>query len=182
MRYIFHRLRNRYIYGLRFQNQTRLHLGCGDHLLDGWANVDSNGWKGVIHHDLRKPLPLASSSVDFIFTEHFIEHIERSDGVKLLTECRRLLKPSGVLRLSTPDLKVLAKKYLDGAESCKSLNQSVRDWGHTFIYDEGEMGSVLREAGFGQIYRVEWRKSEFPELMNLEKRDFNDDLIVEALI
>ena len=65
-------------------------------------------------YDCRKRLPFADCSVDFIYTSHFIEHLPRYQASSLLIECRRILRSSGVLRISVPDVKLLADKYING--------------------------------------------------------------------
>lgn len=48
-------------------------------------------------------LEFDDGSFDFIFSEHFLEHLFLDDAAALLAECRRLLKPSGCLRTVVPD-------------------------------------------------------------------------------
>ena len=74
----------------------KIHLGCGTNYIDGWVNVDLDSVLADVHLDLRNPLPYADTSVDFIFNEHFIEHITRDEALGFLKECRRVLKPGGV--------------------------------------------------------------------------------------
>ena len=74
----------------------KLHLGCGKVFLDGWENHDSDV-------DICKPLPFVNDSVDFIFTEHVIEHITPSDGWRFFVECKRVLRVGGVIRTAFPD-------------------------------------------------------------------------------
>ncbi len=64
--------------------------------------------------DCRKGLPFKSGSVDFIYTSHFLEHLMRYQTIKLLAECKRILRSEGVLRIAVPDVKLLAKKYVHG--------------------------------------------------------------------
>jgi predicted SAM-dependent methyltransferase len=187
LKLLYHRFNNR-----KLEYGDKLHLGCGDHLLPGWSNVDFNGWRGVIGHNLTKPLPVKDGSVSFIFTEHFIEHIDLQEGLSFFKDCRRVLKPSGVLRVSTPDLKTLISNYEgdyrtewmedDWKTNCQMFNAGVRNWGHQFIYDYKEMELSLREAGFNTICRVNRHESEYEELRGLEKRPPQNDLIVEAKI
>jgi predicted SAM-dependent methyltransferase len=42
-------------------------------------------------------------SFDFIYSEHFFEHLFADEAVALLRECHRLLKPGGVIRTVVPD-------------------------------------------------------------------------------
>ncbi len=91
----------------------KLHLGSGGHLLRGWDNLDINPQSGAIHCDLTKQLPYPKDSVQYIFTEHFIEHIDELDGLKLLRNCYRVLVPGGKLRITCPDLRRYIEAYLD---------------------------------------------------------------------
>lgn len=64
--------------------------------------------------DCRKSLPFRDYSVDFIYTSHFIEHLPRYQAAKLFAECKRILRPSGVLRICVPNVRLLAEKYVQG--------------------------------------------------------------------
>ena len=48
-------------------------------------------------------LPFEDASMDFIFSEHFFEHLFYDESIALLKECRRILKPNGVIRTVVPD-------------------------------------------------------------------------------
>jgi predicted SAM-dependent methyltransferase len=140
-----------------------LHLGCGARHLAGWINVD-RVWDAPMPDvvlDLRRPIPLPDGSVDLIFSEDFLEHIEHADGRALLEECARVLKPGGVLRLLTPNLRTLAQAYLEGAPGelawyrrefgCETpaevMNTAMRAWGHRFLHDEDSLSGLLAKAG-----------------------------------
>ncbi|MGH7042265.1 MAG: class I SAM-dependent methyltransferase, partial [Acetobacteraceae bacterium] len=92
----------------------KLHLGCGPVHLDGWINIDQDNEVADRKLDLRQSLPYETASASMIFCEHFIEHVTRDEARELLRECRRVLVPDGVLRLSTPDLRWLVIKYQTG--------------------------------------------------------------------
>jgi predicted SAM-dependent methyltransferase len=66
------------------------------------------------------------------------------------------------------------------ATPCQMVNEAMRWWGHTFLYDEAELTALLRECGFSDVRRVKWGESEFDELRGLESRPDFDDLILEA--
>lgn len=70
-------------------------------------------WPSNLHlHDCRKRLPFSDHSVDYIYTSHFLEHLPRYQATKLLYECRRILRSSGILRICVPDVRILAEKYV----------------------------------------------------------------------
>jgi predicted SAM-dependent methyltransferase len=175
----------------RLAEFDRIHLGSGPNQMDGWANIDIAGARNMIW-DLRKPLPLKSRSIRFVYSEHFIEHISREDGRRLLTNVKAAMAPGGVLRLSTPDLRQMASDYLAGklvvnpeggwfpSTLCEMMNDGMRLWGHVYVYDEEDLTQLLEEVGFQTIKRVTWGESEYPELRELETRPFYQDLIVEA--
>lgn len=175
----------------------KLNLGCGPHAMPGWLNYDINGARrmDVVPIDLSLgQLPHVDESVDFIFSEHFIEHLTREQGLKLLRECYRVMKPGAVMRLSTPDLRDLVKRYRDGElhnmpgvwepkTPAQMLNEGMRLWGHQFLYDGEELAELFIEAGFDLEQdlgeRVEWRQSNHEALRGLEVRPDHGDLIVE---
>lgn len=176
----------------RLQGCTKLHLGCGGNLFPGWHNIDIDGPKDVIKLDLSRPLPVASGSVRFMFSEHFIEHLTLFQGRRFLNECCRILAPQGVLRISTPSLQAgfeaYKEKRIKGMEyrgwspatPCQMVNEAMRLWGHQFVYDTEELVGLLKECGFSTVAAVDWHLSQYPELCGLESRPYHGDIILEA--
>lgn len=76
----------------------KVQFGSGTNILVGWENTDLPGT------DVRKPLKYVDNSIDFIFHEHVIEHLDEVDGYIFMQECFRILKPGGVMRLSCPSI------------------------------------------------------------------------------
>lgn len=169
----------------------KLHLGCGSIHLPGWINIDMEAPEADMHLDLRNPLPFESASVDCVYSEHFIEHVDRDEAVKLLKEVQRVLKPGGVIRLVTPDLRFLCCTYLAGnldewgyswrpASGARMINEGMRLWGHQFVYDTEELDALLHEGGFTERTYQNWRTSAYSELSGLETRPYHRDLIIEG--
>jgi len=90
----------------------KIHFGCGWNFLEGWDNTDmvippnltKEQEQRIKIIDVTQTLPYESDSVDFIFHEHMIEHIDEVDGYSFLNECYRILKPGGVMRISCPSI------------------------------------------------------------------------------
>ena len=179
------------------EHRVGLHLGSGDHHLDGWINVDFSVSMDVeVVADLTKNMPFRSESVDLIHSEDFIEHVDAAAGRLVLRECHRVLKNGGVMRLLTPDLRALIERVyidrdrrhlrwcgvqLDSEDPCEALNTHMRMSGdHRFIYDEEHLTSVLRDIGF-DVRRVRYNKSSVSQLRFLDLRDFGLNLFLEAV-
>lgn len=54
--------------------------------------------------DLRDGIPLDDESVEEIFSQDFFEHFTFWEGLSLLKECKRVLKPEGIIRFIIPDI------------------------------------------------------------------------------
>lgn len=171
----------------------KLHLGCGPHIKQGWLNYDIEPGKGGLRHDLRRGIPQPDKSADFVYHEHFLEHLTQAEGLAFLKECHRVLKPGGVMRIVMPDLRALAFAYvgqeqifLPGVWEPKTpaqmLNEGMREWGHKFLYDFDELELALIEAGFDAhgVLPVAHGASLHPELNRIEVRPDLKDLVVEA--
>lgn len=175
---------------LEQSHTKKLNIGCGHNELAGWLNIDYfPEIPHVAHFDARKTFPLPPSTFDYVFCEHMIEHVTYPDGLKMLGECHRVLKPNGRLRISTPNLQFLADllndkktdlqnayiqwstgKYVpaDFKSDTFVINNFVRDWGHRFIYDEKTLYHSLELTGFRHIETFAVGQSNDAQLANLE--------------
>jgi predicted SAM-dependent methyltransferase len=169
---------------------AKLHIGGGPRCLPGWLNTDLALQLGVMQMDATQPFPFEDGLFHYVFTEHMIEHIPFEAAMVMLRECQRVLKPGGVIRVTTPNLaafiELFAEKlnarqqsYLDffcktflapdrPATPAHAINSMFRLFGHQFIYDEKTLTDALRTAGFGEISRRPLMQSEHQTLQNLE--------------
>lgn len=169
----------------------KLHIGCGEKTMDGWLNADFFPWSPtVLHLDATKHFPIDDKQFDYVFSEHMIEHIPYPQGFLMLSECYRILREGGTIRITTPNLAFLIDLYKDNksdvqkeyikfaadgfikyapcADSAFVINNFVRDWGHQFIYDEKTLRATMERAGFKKITRRELNESDAAALRNLE--------------
>ncbi len=172
----------------------RLQIGCGMNPREGWLNTDWNPRSDqILHLDATKPYPFPDATFDYVFSEHMIEHVPYADGQAMLKECRRVLKPGGRIRISTPDLAFLVRLYADEKSDLQAryiewatewfvpdapealdtfvINNYVRDWGHLFIYDEKVLRGALERCGFDVGRRFDVGESDDDELRGLENAD-----------
>lgn len=173
--------------------EKKLNIGCGTNLLFGWLNVDFNPVSSkVIFLDATQPFPFGNNTFDCIFSEHMIEHVPYDQGLQMLRECHRVMKPGGWLRIDTPDmLKMISlyavdkskeqKSYIEWStqkfshsdevripHECFVFNRVVREWGHQFIYDAWSLMNALTTVGFINCRQLSVGISDHPEFMNAE--------------
>jgi predicted SAM-dependent methyltransferase len=181
----------------KFAAPYRLHIGCGKVHIPGWVNVDRDPASEIVDvsWDLRHPLPIHDCTVEYIFHEHFMEHLTVEEGLALSRECLRMLKPGGILRVGMPDLAEVVRQYAEndwrlpwmkkyGYEHiqtrAENINISFREWEHKWLYDREELHRRLREAGFETIRDAVRKESTVDALRGLETRD-ETLLVVEAI-
>jgi SAM-dependent methyltransferase len=93
---------------------------------DEWDSIrDIKLFEEQIVYDLRN-LPIngiADNTYDAIYNEHFIEHLEKDEGIEFLKEMYRILKPGGTLRTVWP-----AMDFVDflRSDKCHTDNRFVR--------------------------------------------------------
>ena len=168
-----------------------LELGAGWNSRPGWLSTDLNPPPGhpCIRLDATKSFDIPSDSFDFVYSEHMIEHISFEDGRNMLEECNRILKPFGIIRIVTPSLGFLSrvissdrgvleehyrewsvKTWVPEAPRVTNaffLNNFLRAWGHTFIYDRETLEMAMRLCGFEPIVACELNQSGHPLLCGL---------------
>ena len=181
----------------RFHRPYRLHVGCGKVKLENWINMDARPLPDSvdIRWDIRKKMPIADSTCEFIYTEHLLEHLTVREGTFLLAEFYRLLQPLGVVRIAMPSLDYIVRKYISPDWNHQDwltweeyrhirtrgemINIAFRSWGHKWLYDAEELRRRLTDAGFSVIRDCAWGESEHPLLRKLESRP-DSILICEA--
>ena len=96
--------------------KTRLNLGCGKHLKQGYINIDLySQTDGVVIQDIRKLLDYYKpGTIDEIYASDVIEHISHKEVKEVLSTWCSLLKPGGKIYIKTPDALKQAQCLLDG--------------------------------------------------------------------
>lgn len=80
---------------------TKLNLGCGKDLKEGYINLDIVDYGGNMIHDINKfPYPFDDNTFDEIFASHVLEHLGSFHNT--ITELYRILKPNGLLIVYVP--------------------------------------------------------------------------------
>jgi SAM-dependent methyltransferase len=146
------------------RSPLRLHLGSGRFPKAGWVNIDLVGVPVEVPWDLTEGIPFPTGCADAVFHEHLLEHLSLAEGYRLLRECARVLRPSGVLRLGVPDVGAYLRAYADSGEFIHRLRPgrptallAVQEvfyrHGHRSAYDWETLALVCRAAGFACVER-----------------------------
>jgi|TARA_B100001939_G_C16688648_1_gene507607 predicted SAM-dependent methyltransferase len=156
---------------------VKLHLGCGKRYLEGYIHVDIAEFE---HIDYQLPIDDLSTfkdnTIEEIYASHVLEYFDRNDVINVLTEWKRVLKPSGILRLAVPNFPKLVEVYQSSKDLSSILGPLYGKWDignqefiyHKTVYDENSLKNVLEEVGFKNIKIWDWK--EFFK----EQKDFDD--------
>lgn len=116
-----------------------LNLACGAVRVvdDTWINVDNlhetllpgtperanlDAEPNYVNADITRSLPFVDGMFDGVLASHCIEHFDCQQGVAIMRECHRILKPGGVLVVSVPDIEIFHQhEHEDTVENAERL-------------------------------------------------------------
>jgi len=181
---------------LQGREQLKVHIGAGDDIRPGWVNIDlmlrvppefdraAHPDTHLINYDLRRGLPLAAGSCDYIYSSHFFEHLDCKQGLRLMRDCYRALRPGGVFRIALPNFEGLFAAYLRRDESYFDLvsgpeylpevepetktlvdyvNFGVYQVGeHKCVYDKEKTILLLRKLGYSNVAPADYQEGIDP--------------------
>lgn len=140
----------------------KLNLACCDLPLKGWINIDISTSPHIKADLVADVLDLSEhfekDSVDEIYIGHGVEHLTPDEAKSAVAHWYSLLKPGGILGITTPDFRKIAEGYLSGDPdfSVDNLN-----WTYIFSYrqesvhrqvcDLTSLSKLLSDAGFTSI-------------------------------
>ncbi|MFJ8102447.1 class I SAM-dependent methyltransferase [Lysinibacillus sp. NPDC096212] len=144
-----------------------LNVGCGTTFHKAWVNIDINSiHEEIINVDIRKGLPFEESSFDVVYSSHVLEHFSIQDGLSLLNEIYRVLRPNGIVRIVVPDLENITRNYLSSLDRVKEYESKENvfnyEWMHMEMYDQttrsisgGNMGNKMLDLTNGFDFMFE---------------------------
>ena len=160
---------------------TRLHIGCGANLLDGWINIDSVARAAGVRDDIDlTAMPWPDASVDAVLAEHVFEHFSFAEEAKIWPEMARILRPGGVLTVEMPDFEWVCACFLNAEDDFRVFypvghadhyagcgtaldqrwgilqtmvfgNQNGAGQFHRSAYTEGKLRALAAMTGFADI-------------------------------
>lgn len=178
---------------------------------DGWHTLDHKFRENTetsVQGDASN-IPLNSESCSTVFTSHMFEHIPHVRLEEILLEFNRVLDQDGILRILTPDLKKIAKAYVEEDKEffkeAKLEDESLRtDLGlggmlMNFIVSPGQDTALYNRnlnefiAGYAHLYsydftmlrilleRTGFYNVEQKEFCESALKDYTEPLHVEGL-
>lgn len=138
------------------ETKIKLNLGCGQHKLAGFDNLDKiTGWffqNGLTQY--------ANGSVDAITISHALMFLELSEVKKFMKEIQRVLKVGGVIRITEDDTEnPLSDTYQTGWKQ-----NYPKEWGRDASCLTGPkmMREMLESVQFG-VYDVDENTTHFQD-------------------
>lgn len=101
-------------------------VGAAGFYHPSWTNIDyATDWyrsrqkHPFLNFDLTslEPLPIEAGCAEIVYSSHTIEHISDKAAANFLSECYRILKPGGILRLTMPDFSLARGAFRRGDQS-----------------------------------------------------------------
>ncbi len=110
------------------------------------------------------------NSISFIFSEHFLEHLFLDEAISLLRECRRILRPRGIMRIVVPDADLRPNPEMIGFPD---INMPYTYPGkHKSRWSIYSLASIMETAGFKtnplRYYNREGKLTDITSELNID--------------
>jgi MoaA/NifB/PqqE/SkfB family radical SAM enzyme/predicted SAM-dependent methyltransferase len=171
----------------------KVNLCSGPRRLEGYLNIDVVPGADMQVDLERQLLPLADNSVDALVCMSAINYFSRSRALEITRDVHRVLKPGGIARFGSQDLRILAEKYLqrdhnfyseklpDGRDRFpgKTIADKFNEFFYGFrsgdkhckyVYDLESLMEVFFEAGFTVVEPMHYRQSRLPDVDQIDNR------------
>jgi len=124
----------------------KINLGGGNTKKKGFINIDVINFENVdIVHDITKGIPLEDSSVEEIYSSHFVEHVP--DLISLMNEIYRVCKNNALVKIKAP--------YFKSIGAFKDPTHKIFITEKTFEYfDKEKMGTSLPEYNISTNFKI----------------------------
>lgn len=183
---------------LDFSKIKALHCGCGKNKIPGFINTDrgDSDWSEEdFKLDVEKRFPYLDNELDYIYSEHMIEHLSYEGCKNFIQESYRCLKPGGVIRTAFPKIEFLIDAYkhpelyqtyitkhyeifneeliwdFGGIENIPIsflINDCYHMWDHKVMYDIPALKRMFEIRGFIYIKECEYGESEHQIFKGIE--------------
>lgn len=179
-------------------NIKALHCGCGNTIIPGFLNTDrgDSGWSTQeLKMDAEEKFPFLDGELDYIYSEHMIEHLSYDGCKNYIKESYRCLKPGGIIRTAFPKIEFLMDTYknpelykiyihthykmfntqlIDDFHGIENIpisfliNDCYHMWGHQVMYDMNAIKKMFELVGFINIKECDFGESDHQIFKGIE--------------
>lgn len=165
-----------------------------------WDAVRDVPVPGGLVYDMRK-LPMdgvSDNTYNGVYNEHFIEHLEKDEGIRFFKEMLRIMKPGGILRTVWPPMEfvhwlqsdedltnnpfvqhyynfyVVKHKFAPPGHEDKPIQLQCAEgflWQngeHKYLWYKQEMIDELKKIGYNNVKEFSYQKSQVPDFRGIE--------------
>jgi len=143
----------------------------------------------ILRCNLEEGIPYEDASFDLVYSGEVIEHIYNPDF--MLEECRRVLKPGGLLIISTPNLQawynrilflcgiqplfyeVSTRSSMIGAGIMRRVKLRSVPIGHLRVFNHRGLTDLLKNEGFDVLASTGARFQSLPKTIQIIDSAFN---------
>ena len=141
---------------------TKIHIGCGTNVLEGWINVDCVSRAPGVHIDMDlAQLPFEDGTVSAVLAEHVFEHFSLAEESQVWNEMARVLQPGGILEIEVPDFEWICRTFLAAHDVWKDFYIVGRadhycGFGRSLVQRWGIIQTMFfgNQNGVGQFHRT----------------------------
>jgi predicted SAM-dependent methyltransferase len=176
-----------------YGDYVKINLCSGNTKIPGYCGIDLDENADLIIDLARKKLPFRDHSLNVVICISGINYFSYQRGYEIIKETARVLKPGGVARFATQDMKLLARYYVD--ENLDFFNQKKVDgddrfkgqtlgdkfvaWFYGFptaggnckyFYDYGSLEYLFKQAGYSEIERKAYTDSRLQDISLIDNR------------
>ena len=149
-----------------------LNIGCGEKTFKRYPdreykciNVDSRSLKGVNQVAEADNLHMFKDNYfHYILASDIIEHFPAREVHKVLKEWSRVLKRNGIVEFRLPNLRVIAKAYIEGVIEAKQASWLLyggQDYSGNFHYAAYDLKSFSTLLGQNMFTVVKYKEVDF---------------------
>lgn len=142
----------------RVKELKKVNVGAGMDIRQDYINLDHRALDGIDVVADVLDMPFEEESLDEIFSSHVVEHFVQNDLKKILVYWFGLLRKGGRLRIITPNIEDMAKRYAIGEvawQEFRSVALGGQDYASDYHFNHFSIKSmeelihtVLPEAEF----------------------------------
>ncbi len=173
---------------------TMINIGSGAIALEGYWNIDISHRADLIIDLDYNLLPFQDDSLDVAVCISAINYLTRDRAQLLIQDVWRTLKPGGIARFASQDLRMIAQKYVENDQTFfsqllpngkhrfpgRTNADKINAWfyGHPtsgnkvcrYFYDYETLADLFEVARFSHVQKKAYQESTLPDVGLIDNR------------